>query len=126
MPIIEYTASNVTAGVKLITWANMANGDTGRPFICPQYADKSAQVTGTFGAGGNCNIEGTNFESTETWATLNDPQGTPLAIGSAKIEQILENTYKVRPSVSGDGSTSLTVRLLVSTPTEQSGHIPNS
>jgi len=103
-------------GVKLIKWEGLANGDTGAPFPCPHLADETVQVVGTFGAGGNCRIEGSNMLSSQTYATLNDPQGNALDITSAKIEQILENAYWVRPSITaGDGTTDLDVYMLIHT-----------
>ena len=104
-------------GVVAVVWKTLANLDTGKPFILPAFADKSVQVHGTFGAGGNCRIKGSNFTTgTPTWATLNDPQGNALDVTAAKIEQILENPYQIQPEITaGDGTTSLTVRLLAST-----------
>jgi len=50
-----------------------------------------------------------------TYATLNDPQGNPLSIGSEKIGSVLENVTAIRPRVSaGDGTTLLDVYLLMS------------
>lgn len=103
-------------GVMLIKWEGLANGDTGAPFPCPHLADETIQVLGTFGVGGNCRIEGSNFLDTPTYATLNDPQGSALDFSSAKVEQILENTYWVRPNVTaGDGTTLLDVYMLIHT-----------
>ena len=121
-----YTCANPLGGIKIVVWSGLLNGDDGTPFICAQFADKSIQVTGTFGVNGTITIEGTNFEISPVYATLNDPQGNPLTITIAKIEQILENTYQVRPTATGDGNTNLVVRMLVSTPTEYSNHIPDS
>lgn len=95
-----------------ITWANMANGDDGTPVQHIQWADRSLQVVGTFGAGGNLRWEGSNDGT--NYATLTDPQGNALDITTAKIEQISEITAKARPRVTaGDGTTSLTVTLLL-------------
>lgn len=115
---IEALASGVKLpdGVVVVVWENLANADTGAPFIGPSYPDKSVQVTGTFGVGGNCRIKGSNFTGTPTWATLNDPQGNALDITAAKIEQLLENVYQIQPEITaGDGTTSLTVRLIATT-----------
>ncbi len=132
MATIPYTVSNpltrsgtTNQGALLVTWGPMANGDVGVPYSSPHMADKSVQVSGTFGAGGNLRIEGSNqqgFDSsgnalTPTYATLNDPQGTALNFTAAGIKAILENTNLVRPNVTaGDGTTSLTVSLCISTP----------
>jgi len=90
-------------------------GDTGAPFACPNYADKSIQVVGTFG-GATVTIQGSNMIDSPTYATLNDITEMPLTITSAGIKQILENTYWVRPIISGAGATTnLDVYLLVET-----------
>lgn len=127
MATVGYTVENLIGGFKIVTWANLANGDDGTPFKYPVFADRTIQVTGTFGSGGTALVEGSNFSSAPTYATLNDPQGLPLSFTSAKIEQVLENTYSIRPRVSaGDGTTSLTVRLACVTPTAYDMHIANS
>lgn len=95
----------------VVQWATMGNGDVGTPIELPMHADRAVQVVGTFGVGGTCTIEGT-LDGTN-YAVLNDPQGNALAITAAKIEQILETTLKIRPSVAGDGTTSLTVTMLL-------------
>lgn len=103
-----------------ITWSSMANGDvgvgpdgaTGKGFRSSEYSDRSIQVKGTFGVGGNVIIEGSNDGGT-TWATLNDAFGNALGtITAAGIKQITEMAEMIRPKVSaGDGTTSLTVIL---------------
>lgn len=104
------------SGVIVVLWENLVLLDTGQPFICPHFADKSVQVIGTFGASGNCSIEGSNMIDSPTYAVLNDPQGNPLTVTSAKIETLLENTYLVRPNITlGDGTTDLDIYLLVHT-----------
>lgn len=73
------------------------------------YADRTVQVTGTFGAGGNLRVEGSNDDGT-TYAALSDPQGNALNVTAAKVEAITEVTLWTRPFVSaGDGTTSLSV-----------------
>lgn len=122
MPNYHHGASVPVA--LIVTWTGLLNGDDGAPFVCPNRADKSVQVLGTFGAGGNCKIEGCNQQVYDsagaviagvTYALLNDPASNALDITAAKIEQILENPNAVRPRVSaGDGTTSLTVVMVVS------------
>jgi hypothetical protein len=103
------------------TWANMANGDYGTAIEAPGSADKTVQVRGTYGAGGDLRVEGSNLpapvaSATSDWDVLTDPQGNDLAIvsGDKQTEGVLENPRWVRPRVhAGDGTTSLTVRMLV-------------
>ena len=72
--------------------------------------DRSVQVLGNFGAGGTVTLEGSNDGSTFT--PLSDPRGNNLAINTAKIEQVEDCTYALRPNVTaGDGTTNMTVVL---------------
>lgn len=93
-------------------WALLANGDDGLPASFSQYADKSVQVTGTFGLAGTLRFEGSN--DGVTYAPLTDPQGNALDFTSAKIKAVTEATAFFRPRVTGgDGTTSLTITLFV-------------
>lgn len=96
-----------------VQWAGLTNAtsDDGAPFEGPDYADRSVQVQGTIGAGGNLRIEGSNDGT--NYVVLTDPQGTALDFTAAgRIEQIQEITRFIRPRVTaGDGTTNLTVTL---------------
>lgn len=97
---------------QLVTYASMANGDTGAPAEFGDWGDRCVQVSGTFGSGGTATIQGSNDGT--NWATLNNAQGTALAITTAAIKQIVETPRYVRPNITaGDGTTSLTVSFLV-------------
>lgn len=106
-----------------VRWTGLLNGDSGAPFPCPHRADKAVQVYGTFGAAGNCRIEGSNDQGYDangtalspTYAPLNDPQANQLDFTAAKIEEVLENPNLVRPNITGgDGTTLLTVVMIIS------------
>lgn len=108
--------------IHVITWANMANGDIGLPYALPEWADRNVQVAGTPGAGGNARIEGSNEgnpaaqpQSLPTdYATLNDASGTALNFTAAGLKEISECPLWIRPNITaGDGTTSLTVILVV-------------
>jgi hypothetical protein len=115
MPTIVATVSdlpNKQDKAAEVRWGPMANGDDGNAVEMVEYADRSIQVIGTFGAGGSIALQGSNDGS--NWTTLNDPQGLPLDISSSKIESIQELARFMRPLVTGgDGSTSLTVYLII-------------
>jgi hypothetical protein len=102
----------------LVEWTGLVNGDTGEWIRVPQFADKTFHAYGTFGVGGNVQIEGSNEDAPNVAGTnagpLNDPGGSPINITAAnEIEAVLENPLWVRPKVTaGDGTTSLTVRML--------------
>lgn len=96
----------------IMEWAAMANGDDGEQVELANFADRSVQIIGTFGVGGSVRIEGSNDGT--NWAPLTDPQGNNLDITTAKIEAITEVVRYIRPRVTaGDGSTSLTVIMLL-------------
>lgn len=100
-------------GLLLVKWLDLAANDTGQPFVCAAYADKTVQLLGTFG--GNMLIEGSMDidPATAVYATLNDPQGNALsAISAAKIENVLEHVYLIRPSA-GTGVSAVDVWLLL-------------
>ena len=121
MAVIPYEIISTpyeASGTILVRWLTLTDdgSDTGQPFVCPAFADKSIQLIGTLGAAGQCTIEGSNMPSTPTYATLNDMQGQALVMVALGIETVLENTYLVRPSITaGDGTTDLDVYMLVST-----------
>lgn len=111
-------------GCFLVIWTGLtqATADDGKPYVCPDKADKCIQVTGTFGVGGNCRFEGSNDQVYDasgtlvagTYGTLVDPQGNALDVTATKLEQVLENPLAVRPRITaGDGTTSITVKMLI-------------
>lgn len=110
-------------GVKVIKWGPMLTTDVGSPYVAPQFPEKSVQVSGTpGGVDPVVIIQGTNvFTGTPAWGTLTDASDNALSFATAdvtanKIETILQNCYQIRPNVTaGDGTTSVTVRLLIST-----------
>lgn len=101
-----------------ITWANMANGDTGEPLSFAGHADKTMQVFGTFGSGGQITFEGSNDPrvlsdpNNAVWFTMNDPQTLPLVKTGAGGDLIIENPRFMRPRITGgDVTTSITAIL---------------
>lgn len=98
----------------VVSWAGLKNGEAGAPAVVARHRDRSVQVTGTFGTGGNVRIEGSN-DGGQNWAALHDPSGTVLNITSgAEIPAVLEATEMIRPRITaGDGSTSVSVHLFV-------------
>jgi hypothetical protein len=95
-----------------VGWTPMLNTNDGQALDTQDFPDISVQVLGTFGAAGNCKIEGCNEVTPTNWTTLNDPQGNALDFTAAKMEQVLEIPRWIRPRITaGDGTTSITVRL---------------
>lgn len=92
------------------TWEGMDSNDTGEAIVYPNYADRTVQVSGTFGTGGNVVIEGT-IDGTN-YVTLADVSGATLSFSSAGLKTIVDVPWKIRPRVTaGDGTTSITVSL---------------
>lgn len=116
MAVIASTTTRLTdsgpgSEVIKVVWGPMANGDTGAPVGLAGYTDRSVQVTGTFGASGNCRFQGTNDGT--NYAALTDPQGNDLNFTATKIEGISEIAAAVRPNITaGDGTTSITVTMI--------------
>lgn len=117
MATLNYSSDSVKTfrdRVLIVTWSPLTHtgSDQGAPLEMPGFADRSVQVSGTFGSGGSVRIEGSNDGT--NYAVLTDPQGNALDITAAKIEAIMELTRYIRPRVTaGDGSTSLTVSMLI-------------
>lgn len=98
---------------EVIEWAGLLNGDTGEPIKRVLYTDRSITIEGTDGASGACEMQGSNTPGGTDWCSLKDAGGVVIAGQTGEVFQILENTLRIRPSVTGDGSTSYTVRMLL-------------
>lgn len=117
MAVVTPTVEQLHGGAKLVTWAALANGDTGAPVHLPEYGDRSVQLSGTLGVGGACTVQGSNESPTTTtpsiYGTVTDPGLTAIVLNAVgAIETILDPTVWVRPNITaGDGTTALTVRM---------------
>lgn len=101
------------SGFRLYKWEGLLNSDTGAPVTIPEFADKSFQAVGTFGAGGTVTIQGSNDEGT-TFGSLHRFDATDLTLTDSEPGAPVENTLQVRPNVTaGDGATDVDVWLLV-------------
>lgn len=113
-PSVEYQVDG-NANLARVVWTGLLNGDTGAPVEMGDWADRTVQITGTFGVGGSINMEGSCDKSTETptYFILTDPQGTAITKTAAAGEVFEESPLLIRPNVTaGDGSTSLTVKMV--------------
>lgn len=110
MATIEPTRLIVSGGRGLVYTWQLADGDDGAPIDVVEFADRSVQVTGTFG-GGNVRVEGSN-DSGANYAVLTDTQGNDLNLGAAKIEMVTEVTQLLRPRVTAGSGVAVTVSLL--------------
>lgn len=103
---------------KLLTW-NLNNTDsTTGDYVDGMnsaWSDRSVQVSGTFGTGGTCVIEGSN--DGVTWFTLSSPANSTLSFTQAGLKQIVEACRHVRPRITaGDGTTAIAVSLFMRIP----------
>lgn len=113
MAIVVAQSNDILIGNGLYTWANMALGDTGSSIGVVASGDRTVQIQGTFGAGGQVQIEG-SLDGGANWYALRDPTGSKLIFSSADLRAVLENVDLIRPRVlAGDGTTSITVILSV-------------
>ena len=106
--------TNASAGCVVIQWSGLtkATDDDGAPVEFGAFADRSVQVTGTFGTGGSVRIEGSNDGT--NYAVLTDPQGNAIEKDAASIEIVSERPLYVRPRITaGDGTTAINVILLM-------------
>jgi len=99
-------------------WTGLGLGDDGDPSHYEGGPPGTVQVTGTFGAGGNIVIEGSNDKV--NWVTLRETGGTGgpgssvLSLNAPDLAGILEDPLYIRPRVTaGDGTTSINVILTV-------------
>lgn len=115
MATVSFTVSEIKGFgeyAHVITWASLANGDSGSAVEMPGSAVRSVQFTGTFGTGGTIVLEGSNDGT--NYVTLTDPQGSAISKTAAGLEAIEELTRYVRPRVTaGDGTTALNAYLVV-------------
>lgn len=95
----------------MVLWTPVTEADTCVPFEAPDLTDKSVHVYGTFG-GSSTAIHGSNNGGT-SFAALNDPSSTAIAITTEKIKAVLENTQQIKPVITGGAAQSLSVAVLV-------------
>lgn len=103
MASVESTSGNTgISGVVYNTWS-LGAGDTGKRVNMAEYADKTVQVTATFGS---CTLRGSNKLSPDDttaadWFNLTDPQGNALTFTAAGGELIAENPLWLSPITTG-------------------------
>ena len=108
-------------GVCVDKWANMASGDVGAVFESPHHTEKHVTVGGTYGTGGTIQMEVQDVADarlTPRYSVAKDSQGVAMtfaaADGNPATKSMKPVTFQVRPNcAAGDGTTSLTVRMLV-------------
>lgn len=112
MPLQNWTAIGDEYNLQIYQWGPAASGDTFVPVGRGDLVDRSIQVEGTFGAGGQISLQGSN--DGVNYHTLHDPFNNQIIITSTSIVQVTEVTAWMKPLLNGgDGSTSLTITICV-------------
>lgn len=110
-PVKTWGGSKQDGSTFIITWTPVTSADSCQAVSFPEYSDRSVQVLGTFNSA-SVAIHGSNDGGT-TFAALNDPTSTVIALTAAGIKAVLENTDQIKPVITGGGgSQSLTVAIL--------------
>lgn len=95
---------------RVATWTPVTEADTCTPVSFPDLTDRSVHVYGTFGSA-SVAVHGSNNNGT-SFAALNDPGGTAIAITAEKIKAILENSEQIKPVITGGSSQILSIAIL--------------
>lgn len=98
-------------------WTGLTENDTAGYVEVPQQADKTMQVDGNFGSGGDVRVEGSLAPNADKWGQLKDAQGNAISFltgNDEDVETLLQNTMFIRPAVVGGTSVSVNVRILMS------------
>ncbi|HEX8957641.1 MAG TPA: hypothetical protein VF798_15280 [Burkholderiaceae bacterium] len=94
--------------VRLVSWAGLANaGDVGDTQSLPAYSEKTFTVTGTFGGGASCTIQGSNDGT--NWVALTNKQGNALTFTAAGIGTSQDRPLYIRPNLAAGAGASVTV-----------------
>lgn len=91
------------------TWTPVTEADTCVAVQYPQHAERTVQVTGTFGGTSVAvqgSVDGTNF------VALKGAAGSAIALTSAGLDSVSPNTLQVKPVLTGGTSVSVTVSIL--------------
>lgn len=113
MAEIAATSSRVTQSLVATVWTPLANGDTGAWIDTADLAERTVQVTGTFGSGGTVVLQGSNEDTPTNAFALTDDGAGAVSFTAAGGARLWERPRWVRPSVTaGDGTTALTVRMV--------------
>ncbi len=95
-------------------WAGLSESDVASHVELPFRPDKSMQVSGNFGSGGDIRVEGSLDPDAAIWGQLTDPQGNTISFltgNDEDLEVILQNAFWFRPIVAAGTAVSVTVRI---------------
>jgi hypothetical protein len=111
MAVIDAALVPIGDDLVRIIWLLLTDNDEGAPVDLSNYPDRSAQVFGTWGAGGTVQIQGSNDGT--NYHALTDPPGATWSKTADGLSAVAEYTRFIKPVVTvGDGTTDLTCALL--------------
>ncbi len=115
MATAPYTILHDSIRLKVISWTITTANPDGQPYIfAGRYPDRSVQAFGTWGTTPTLKFQGTNEVTSPThFYNLDDPQGTEISMTADKLDQVLQNTYQVRPYLSAGTGVTLTVIMCI-------------
>lgn len=104
---MEYNNTILNDGTTLvIDITGLLNNDTSEPIEWAEYQDRSIQLSGVFGAGGNVVAEGSN-DGINYAPLSNAAGGVALTFGTSSIKQVLEASRYLRLRVTAGDETTL-------------------
>lgn len=109
-PVILDVSDKGDGSTKTVIWTPVTESDTCAAVSLPELTDKSIHVSGTFGSA-SVAVKGSN-NGGASFASLNDPTGTVIAISGEAIKAVLENTLLVQPVASGGSGQTLKISML--------------
>lgn len=112
VPTVRDVSPRGDGSTLLVVWTPVtsAGADTCNPVSFPDHPDKSIHVSGTFGAG-SVALNGSNNNGA-SFAPLNSPNSTVIAITTETIKAVLENTQQVQPVYSGATAGTISISML--------------
>jgi hypothetical protein len=115
MPVIGLTRTIIQGGLEVITWANMANGDTGDPVLILGQAGAVGclQAEGSFG-GGTLTLQGSNIAGgAGAYRNVKDGAGNGLSLTAPDMEDFSTAAAYISPALAGGSAGSVTVSVVV-------------
>jgi hypothetical protein len=115
-PVVKTIGTGDGSLISVVWTALTTTNTSGTPVPAAEWADRTVQFAGTFGAGGTVKLLGTLDANplSSNYIDLTDAQGNAISKTALSIEAVVELCQWVKPFVSaGDGTTSINVTLLM-------------
>ena len=108
-PVIDRLSATPDESVLRVTWPAVTEADTCTPVSFPAWCERTAQVFGTFGAGGAVTMQGSNDGT--NFATMNNRQGAGIVVTAAGLATSQDLPVWVRPLISAGTGVSVSIVL---------------